>query len=295
MWGNGVMFSALVAAARHEPRVYRPIMSRFFTSMDRYWDSKAKIPGYEPWPTRGGGNDKYYDDNQWMVLTFLEAYELTGEVKYLNRADEALKFSLSGWDDELGGGIWWHERHKDGSKNTCSNAPGSRRVSPHGRVPPRDENIAWARKIVDWTNEHLQDRDGLFFDRKHVATGKTSTHKLTYNTGLMLRANLGLHRATGEQRFLDEAKRIAAACDWFLGKESGAYRDKVKFAHLLVEADLEFHRATGDKHALARALRNGEVAYANWKRNPPAELIDHASIAHALAPCGGWKGERVNW
>src|SRR5688500_9897790 len=29
MWGNGVMFSALVAAAKHEPRIYRPIMSRF--------------------------------------------------------------------------------------------------------------------------------------------------------------------------------------------------------------------------------------------------------------------------
>src|SRR5688572_33228715 len=37
MWGNGIMFSALVAAAKHEPRAYRPIMSRFFESLDRYW------------------------------------------------------------------------------------------------------------------------------------------------------------------------------------------------------------------------------------------------------------------
>src|SRR5205823_4593934 len=47
-WGNGVMFSALVAAARHEPRVYRPILSRFFESLEPYWDKQAKIPGYEP-------------------------------------------------------------------------------------------------------------------------------------------------------------------------------------------------------------------------------------------------------
>jgi hypothetical protein len=127
MWGNGVMFSALVGAARHDPQTYKPILSKFFDAMDAYWDAKAKIPGYEPWPTRGNGNDKYYDDNEWMVITFLEAYDLTKDKKYLNRADETLKFALSGWDEQMGGGIWWHEQHKSDSKNTCSNAPADRR------------------------------------------------------------------------------------------------------------------------------------------------------------------------
>src|SRR5688500_11889480 len=58
MWGNGIMFSALVAGSRHEPKVCRPLMSQFFDSMNRYWDTKVKIPGYEPAPTKGGGNDK---------------------------------------------------------------------------------------------------------------------------------------------------------------------------------------------------------------------------------------------
>ena len=271
MWGNGVMFSALVAAAKHEPRVYRPVLSRFFDSLQSYWDIESKLPGFEPWPTRGG-NDKYYDDNQWMVLTFLEAYDLTRENKYLDRADQALRFSLSGWDDALGGGIWWHEQHKDDTKNTCSNAPAAVACLRMAEYRRRDQNIAWARKIVAWTNANLQDADGLFFDRKKVATGKVNKGKLTYNAALMLRANLGLHRLTGEQQFLDEAKRIAAACDWFVGKETGVYRDNVKFAHLLVEADLEFHRATGDENALARAQRNGEVAYADWKEHHPSML-----------------------
>jgi hypothetical protein len=281
MWGNGVMFSALVGAAKHEPRVYRPIMNRFFAAMDRYWDARAKIPGYEPWPTRGGGNDKYYDDNQWMVISFLEAYDLTGDARYLARADQTLRFSLSGWDDQLGGGIWWHEQHKDGSKNTCSNAPAAVACLRMAEYRRRDENIAWARKIVAWTNVHLQDKDGLFFDNKKVATSAINRDKLTYNTGLMLRANLGLFRLTGEKQFLDEAKRIGSGCDWFVGKD-GAYRDNIKFAHLLVEADLEFHRATGDARALARASRNGQVVYEKWKSNPPQELIEQASIARTL-------------
>src|SRR5206468_4318628 len=125
--------------------------------------------------------------------------------------------------------------------NTCSNAPAAVACLRMAEFRRRDQNIAWARKIVTWTNEHLQDHDGLFWDRKKVATGKVVGHKLTYNSALMLRANLGLYRWTGEQQFLDEARRIANACDWFVDSASGAYRDNVKFAHLLVEADLEFY------------------------------------------------------
>lgn len=44
IWGCGVMFSALVSAARHEEKDWRPLMGRFFTAMDRYWDDKVKIP-----------------------------------------------------------------------------------------------------------------------------------------------------------------------------------------------------------------------------------------------------------
>src|SRR4051812_6211734 len=43
MWGNGVMLSALVAAAKQQPGIYRPIVSRFFVSLDGYWDTEAPL------------------------------------------------------------------------------------------------------------------------------------------------------------------------------------------------------------------------------------------------------------
>ena len=110
----------LVAAARADPATYGPILKRYFTRLDAYWDSKVEVPGYEAAPTRGNGDDKYYDDNAWLVITFLEAYETDQDPRYLTRADATLKFVLSGWDEECGGGIWWHQRHKDGTKNACS-------------------------------------------------------------------------------------------------------------------------------------------------------------------------------
>jgi Glycosyl hydrolase family 76 len=283
-WGNGVMFSALVGAARNNPSVYRAPMDHFFQAMDRYWDTKAPVPGYEPAPTHGG-NDKYYDDNEWMVLTFTEAYELTGDQRYLRRAEEALKFSLSGWDEQAGGGIWWHVAHKGGSKNTCSNAPAATACLRIAKfLPPAQsqQSVAWGLKIVQWTQDHLEAPDGLFVDSIKVDTGKKNEAKLTYNTALMIRANLGLYRWTGDPKYLREAQRSASAADSLLDKNTGVYRDSIKWSHLMVEADLELYRTTHEDYLLARAKRNVDHAITEWNLHPPDKLIDNASVARLL-------------
>ncbi|WP_165075219.1 glycoside hydrolase family 76 protein [Paludisphaera rhizosphaerae] len=284
-WGQGVALANLVAAARVEPDAYRKTLDGYVKALDVYWDAKAKVPGYEPSPTRGNGDDKYYDDNAWIVLSLLEAYETDHNPKRLERAEATLRFALSGWDDAIGGGIWWHEGHKDGTKNTCSNAPTAVGCLRLARVKPDDEaakQIDEARRIVAWTRDSLQTEDGLYHDRKVVATGEIKRGKLTYNAGLMLRAFLGLYRATGDESYLREARRISDASDWFISARNGVYRDDVKFAHLLVEADLEFHRTTGDAHALDRARRNVDAFYAHWQADPPADMISNASIARIL-------------
>ena len=103
MWGNGVAFSMLVGSGD------KARIAACFEGLQGYWDTRALIPGYDAYLSSPGNSDKYYDDNAWMVLTFVEAYEKTGERKYLLRAVEALRFVLSGWDEKLGGGIYWRE------------------------------------------------------------------------------------------------------------------------------------------------------------------------------------------
>ena len=80
VWRQAAAFSTLIAAARSEPQTYRLVLAQIFKGMDCYWDSKAAIPAYEPAPTKGNGNDKYYDDNAWLLIAFLDAYKLTGDV-----------------------------------------------------------------------------------------------------------------------------------------------------------------------------------------------------------------------
>jgi hypothetical protein len=284
-WRQSVMFSNLVAATRAEPARYGPLLQKYFTALDAYWDFKVKIPGYEPTPTRGNGNDKYYDDNAWLVITFLEAYETTGNARYLTRADETLKFVLSGWDEKGGGGIWWHQGHKDGTKNACSNGPaavGCLRLAKFRKGEDAAALIEFARKIVAWTVNTLQADDGLVEDRVVVATGEVKRGKLTYNSALMLRALLGLYRATGQKEYLEQAQRIGNASDWFLRRKTGVYRDALQYAHFMVEADLELYRTTKEEYLLDRAKKNVEAYYASWKVKPPGDLTSNAAIARLL-------------
>ncbi|MES2924351.1 MAG: glycoside hydrolase family 76 protein [Verrucomicrobiota bacterium] len=284
IWGSGVMFSAVVGAARHDPK-YKSIMRKFFDGMESYWDTKAAIPGYEPAPTAGGGNDKYYDDNAWMVMMFLEAYEMTGESRYLKRSVEVLDFVMSGWDDKGGGGIWWHQNHTGDSKNTCVNGPaavGCFRVAKFSNPKDAGKRITDGGKIVKWTTATLRADNGLFSDAINVVTGKMNPDQLTYNAALMLRAYISLHALTGEDLYLDEAKLMGKAAEGLLSRETGAYRDPLKWSHLMTEADLELYRWTKEDYLLKRAKTNGDVHYAEWKKSPPPDLIANASLAREL-------------
>jgi uncharacterized protein YyaL (SSP411 family) len=285
VWLQSVMFSNLVAAARSDPTTYGPRLQKYFKALDGYWDAKVKIPGYEAAPTRGNGNDKYYDDNAWLVITFLEAYETNRDPRYIKRADETLQFVLSGWDAEGGGGIWWHQLHKDGTKNACANGPaavGCLRLAKYREGGAAAALVDEARKIVGWTIGALQADDGLFDDRIVVANGEVKRGKLTYNSALMLRALLGQYRATGKKEYLEQAQRIAKSADWFLDGKTGVYRDAVRYGHFMVEADLELYRTTKEEYLLKRAKKNVDAYYENWKAKPPDDMISNAAVARVL-------------
>ncbi len=284
VWGGGILFSMLVAAARHDPQTYRQEVFRFYEGLDTYWDTKAKIPGYEPAPTRGGGNDKYYDDNAWLVLNFAEAYQLTGDPKFIRRSYDTLTFVMSGWDDVLGGGIWWHELHKDNSKNTCINAPAAVGCLTLAKYRPdrRARMIARARETVEWTRKTLQAENGLYMDNIKADTRRINRVTLTYNSALMIRAELMLHEATGEESHLKEAKRIAASVGMLCHRGTHVYRDAPRWSHLMIEADLELHRKLGDAEALKRAKAGATAYYGRWKEGREEKLIDKASVARAL-------------
>lgn len=293
MWGCGVQLSALAGAARVDRRRYGPELKRFAEGLKAYWVVHGGLWGFDVLPAPKPV-DRYYDDNAWMVLAFIEASEAARSRDYLQRAEEAFRFVLSGEDERLGGGIYWHEQSRS-SKNTCVNAPAIVGALRLYQRTHKADYLETARRIYAWANAHLQDSDGLYWDNISLA-GSVEKTKWSYNTGLMLRANCLLYEITRRGPYLDEAERIAegAAARW-VDQATGGIRDGGAFAHLLLEGFLSLYDIDHDRRWLGIARRAASFVHdrvrdanghhgSNWdtpveKPLAKAKLLDEASAA----------------
>jgi len=274
MWGNGVQFSVLAAAAKEDPAKYRAALYDFTDGLTTYWDPQPKgsPPGYNAYCSGPGGTDKYYDDNEWMVLGYVEAYQNTHDPKFLALARATQDFVLSGWDETLGGGVYWKLDHQ--SKNTCSNAPAAASALRLDQVAGDREQGAWGIKIKAWTQANLQDKDSLYWDAYHM-DGKIEKTKWTYNTALMIRTDVLLYQLRHTEPDLQEAKRMAdAGLAAWTDPVTGSLNkteDATRFTHLFCEALLRLYDVTHD------------VRYLNAVRQQAA-----FGYKHARDPSGGY-------
>ena len=61
-----------------------------------------------PPPTPGNFIDTAYDDTQWWALTWLNAYQLTGNQAYLQMAETIFTYATGAWQSsQCGGGLIW--------------------------------------------------------------------------------------------------------------------------------------------------------------------------------------------
>lgn len=134
-----------------------------------------------------------YDDQEWFVRELIEAYHVTGQQKYLEKAEYLAAYILDGWDctlDENGnehGGITWGPGYI--TKHSCSNGPivsplvwlseiykGRSETVTYRRIdndrqryevtePKTEYYLTMARKVYDWQKAHLLDGSkGVYFD-----------------------------------------------------------------------------------------------------------------------------------
>jgi hypothetical protein len=114
LWGIVPLFQALNGLQTAQPsRRHRHMLNRFARGAERYLNLKLEpVPGFGPKPGQGEpGKTTWFDDNGWWGLSFLDAYQATGNPRYLYDAQLAQQFiSVSGWDTTPGrpGGIWWN-------------------------------------------------------------------------------------------------------------------------------------------------------------------------------------------
>lgn len=255
--GNGVLYQ------RHFNR-YKGLLSQLYENAD-YYLGTFTLTSYtqtKEWhvyavqraASKGNANvegiENVYDDQMWLVRELLTSYRLTGEPRYLEKAEYLTAYVLDGWDctfDAAGnevGGITWGPGYA--SKHSCSNGP---MISPlvwlhelyknkdalvvHRYIDPKDKKsriceqitksdyyLLFAKKIYQWQKQHLLRSDGVYDDMM----GGCSPAKPAWETidGVRYRIGIDCRDRVGPPITYNSGTMLSGAADLYrvTGEES---------------------------------------------------------------------------
>ena len=207
LWPFSGTLSAVAAIMETEPSYQDILTGRVLPGLEEYYDAKREPHAYSSYIKSAPASDRFYDDNVWLGIDFTDLYVLTEKPEYLEKAEMIWKFIESGIDDKLGGGIYWCEQKK-GSKNTCSNAPGSVFALKLYKATGNPHYLEQGKALYEWTRNTLMDSDDfLYFDNINLS-GKIQTWKFAYNSGQMVQAGALLYGITGASGMEDKLKEL---------------------------------------------------------------------------------------
>jgi predicted alpha-1,6-mannanase (GH76 family) len=163
-------------------------------------------------PLLGNFTSRAIDDSEWWGLTWLQAYDLTHDPKYLNMAVTIADYVDGYWDTgTCGGGVWW-----DGErtyKNAITNGLWIRLTAElHNRIPGDTLWLGRSRTAWAWfQGSGMINANGLVNDGLTNACTNNGQNVWSYNQGLAIGAGLELWRATRDPQVLTSVRRLADA------------------------------------------------------------------------------------
>jgi predicted alpha-1,6-mannanase (GH76 family) len=188
---------------------------RYLTQLDNTFEKdKGVFPAgvLSGDPLLGNFTSRAIDDSEWWALTWVEAYDLTGNPKYLNMAVTIANYVYGYWDTSTcGGGVWWNAERT--YKNAVTNGLWIRLTAElHNRMPGDTQWLARSSTAWAWfQNSGMINANGLVNDGLTNACTNNGQTVWTYNQGMAIGAGLELWRATRDPKTLSSVKQLADA------------------------------------------------------------------------------------
>ncbi|HKG07456.1 MAG TPA: glycoside hydrolase family 76 protein [Pedobacter sp.] len=287
LWSLCALYQAANEIEKLDPKVR--LMEPLIKNMADYYNPAPPKGGYTDYIMKLQPGERYYDDNQWIGITALDAYARKKQKSDLAKGKEMYDFMMSGYNQVLGGGIYWKEGSLS-SKNTCSNGPGVLVALQMYQATKNKMYLDTALKIFNWTNAKLQTPAGLYYDNIRTKDGSLDKATLSYNTGTMLESNVYLYEITGDKKYLDAANQMAdSSLTFFYGNEK--FRDGYWFNAVLLRGYqhlLKHNKDTkyiiGFKKALDHALNDEKNEQGLFKDKKGVQnLVEHGGMLEILA------------
>ncbi|MFI6423725.1 glycoside hydrolase family 76 protein [Promicromonospora sp. NPDC050880] len=214
-----------------------------FAGLERYWDAgRGAYASYPPAPL-GGGGDPFFDDNAVIGLELVRRYRMSGDRELLRRAQRVFEFLPRAWDTdpdvEHPGGMHWVEADWNPYRGAANVTSLSSELAVHLYEETGEARyLDWGRRTYEWVRAALHRGDGRYANGI-LLDGSVEETLWSYNSGSMVGAAALLHRATGEQRYLDLATADAAGAvdHWVRGDrlyDQPVVFNAILFANLLL-------------------------------------------------------------
>lgn len=152
----------------------------------------------------------FNDDLGWWALAAARAYELTGQVRYLDRATALFESIWAFEDTRYGGGIWWKRTVND-QKNVATNAPAAITAIRLYAATNDPVYMQRAQQLFDWIDTRLVEAGHVYDHVEGGGAGTVVKWDFTYNFGTYIGAATALHDLTADPAYLSKA---VAAADW---------------------------------------------------------------------------------
>lgn len=274
-----------------------------------YSDFDQMVSGLEAFRAADGGyhpgkhgGDRYYDDNAWLGLVFMQAHDqVTNPLKqaeYLHKAESIFEFLQQGNTED--GGLLWKENAERPSYNTCALGPAIELAMHLYESTGNPQALEQARQWDAFLDAHLRLPSGLYADNVGLQFNDRDATLYAYNQGTPTGAKMLLYRATGDARYLAEAQQTARAALDHYGQGDRLYGSAPVFNAIMLRNLLNVPgvdaRPLLDSY-LQRVWQNGlDPASGLFSRDPalgsyePAkglQMIDQAGLVQLLA-LQGW-------
>jgi rhamnogalacturonyl hydrolase YesR len=278
---------------------YKPYQDTLVMGIEQYRDTVRKPEGYQAYPVKFEKADRYYDDNGLVGIDYMESYFNTKNPLYLQRAKNVFKFILSGWNNDVGGGVTWLEGHND-QKPACTNGMASLTALKIYEGSKDKYYLDQGKRFYAWMYNTLRDSTTGIITNDVKLDGKQNRTFWSYNTGSLIEAAALLYRFTGEKKYLNQAQQLAADS---YGYYKSVPHDKNLVMHIdlpwfitvlfrgyeaLYKIDGNYKYLAAIEHDLNYAWKNSRDKYGftthSWlpqqnEVNKPKWLLDEACVA----------------
>lgn len=311
LWPMSGVFSSVTVLMEIDSVRYKPFLDSMVMAVEEYYDARRSPPGYQAYPVKFEKVDRYYDDNGLVGIDYIDAYRITRNVAYLEKAKEVLTFIMSGWSDDVGGGVSWLEGVRD-QKPACTNGKATVLCLKLYQATGKKKYLEQGIRFYNWMMDTLEDDSlNIIANSLLTTTGLPQNHFYAYNTGTMIQSSVRLYTITGDEHYLGNARRLARGSYNFYVKrtDSGlAYiNDLPWFIVVLFRGYQELYEVDNNPvyinaiietagHAWENARDHAGLVYNDWtgrrdESKTPKWLLDEACMAELYARIAQVKGE----